>query len=363
MVLKDKIQNAPTAPGCYLFKDSNQNIIYIGKAKVLKNRVKQYFMESNQKDEKGYMLGKLISDVDFVITTTERDALMEEYRLIKLHLPWFNRQHKHDKKMTCYIKLVHSAPYPFFIITKEKSGPDKDYLGAFRNSFNAKEAITFFNKVFKTPLCGQVYEQTTYQPCFYYQIKQCLGPCGGKADVAEYSKNIQEMVRFFKGQQMPVLRRLKREMDAKVKLLAFEQAAEIKAAMEYLILLSKRNQHMIEIPSHRDALILFRAFRETGFTMYYIHRGTVTGKCDFEQQLAVLQLTSFLRQAPTFSNQLVPESLAMIRAVHGEKLVILIPVKRDLDHWIQLIVKKYNESYVHDTVFKDDVPETADPGW
>lgn len=335
MELKEKIRNAPLEPGCYLFKDARGEVIYVGKAKILRNRVKQYFMKTNQQEDKGLILGKMICDVEFKLTSTERDALLTEYQLIKYYRPWFNIQHKNDRLVTYYLKLNHIGAYPSFEIVDHWSGPARDCLGEFRSEGRAKEAISILNRIFKTPVCGRDFREKK-EPCLHYQLGQCMGPCGLKIDQAEYEKVLKEIRNFFSGKQSRILNRLNREMKECVSNLEFEKAAQLKRDMEDLRQLVRRFHSRMEIPQNKEVLLFLRAYREEGFSVFYIHSGNVLERCDFEHTLEDDRLREFLSE----HIRQVPETTKdCLQNVYADKLLIILPSKKDLEKRVDAVKK------------------------
>lgn len=345
MELMEKIKNAPLNPGCYLFKDETGRIIYVGKAKVLRNRVKQYFMEANQKDDKGFLLGKKIRDVEFKITETERDALIEEYYLIKYYKPWFNIQYKSDRKMTYYIEIKSSGNYSRFEVTSKRPDKTVEYLGCFRSEGRAREAISLLNRVYKTPICNRKFDNTVKQPCLHYELNHCMGPCGNKVDKQQYEIVMKEINRFFKGKQSKTLNRLKREMKEYITQMEYEKAAEVKNNFDQMKDLGRRIRHYITIPDNQDVVVFFRAFNEIGFSLFYIRSGAVIGRCDFNDGMSEIQLKVFLQsilknKQPVRSDQPLADCL---RNISADKLFVTLPVKPVLEAVCSLILKRYKD--------------------
>lgn len=348
MNLREKIKNAPLEPGCYLFKDETGRVIYIGKAKVLKNRVKQYFMESNQKDEKGLLLAKKIIDVEFRITATERAALILEYQLIKEFRPWFNIQYKADRKTSYYIRLNRSGAYTSFEITSLQDERDKDCLGYFKSEGRAKEAILLLNQVFKTPVCSHKFLSTDKrQPCLHYQTNHCLGPCAGKVTPADYEKVIKQIEDFFSGKQTGVFRRLQKEFDVYLTQLEYEKAAKIRGIIDQLTELGGRIRHFTVMPPDQDMIVFFRAFRETGFSLFYIHNNIVIDQCDFTADLDLEKLTVFLRRSFGQQSQerFDTELTDCLRFVSADKIFLTLPQQKNIDKTIGKIIKQYQLYY------------------
>ncbi len=218
-LLKDKVSLLPNRPGCYLMYDKNKKIIYIGKAKNLKNRVSSYFRGAH--NYKTQMLVSEIVDFSFVQTKSELEALILELNLIKEHLPKYN------------IKLTDDASYPYIVITKElhpkiivSRDLDKDkgtFFGPYPNVYSARETVKLLNKMYPLRKCDNI----PGKPCLYYHMGECLGACIGKDDI-DYSPYIKEITAFLKGDTNEVIKKLKSKMNEASEKLHFERALEYK---------------------------------------------------------------------------------------------------------------------------------------
>jgi len=344
--LNDKINNAPQEPGCYLFKDTKGNIIYVGKAKVIRSRVKQYFMKTNQQDDKGLLLGKLIADVEFRLTLTERDALIEEYRLIKHYRPWFNSQHKTDRRNVYYLRWNRTGIYPWLEIVDRREEELKEYLGRFASEGRAKEALLVLNRVFKTPVCSRRFEKTDEEPCLHYRVHQCLGLCGGKVDPDTYKTVIKAIEDFFGGRDKKTLRKLEREMALCIREMEFERAQAINRSIEDLKQLEGRFHRRIIFPEDKEAVLFLRAYREKGCSLFYIRSGGVTGRYDICGPDLSDHLADFLKDQIGKETEVPDEQLReCLEHIYADKAVVILPLKKDLKTKLSLIRAKFTEWY------------------
>lgn len=217
--IKEKLKHLPTGPGCYLMYDENKTIIYIGKAKNLKNRIRSYFQGAH--NYKTQLLVNEIVDFSFVQTKTELEALILELNLIKKHLPKYN------------IKLTDDASYPYIVITNEKHPKiivsrdlDKDkgtFFGPYPNVYSARETVKLLNKMYPLRKCDYI----PNKPCLYYHMGECLGACI-KDEEIDYSPYIKEITSFLKGDTKDVIKKLKIKMEEASENLLFERALEYK---------------------------------------------------------------------------------------------------------------------------------------
>lgn len=219
-MLKEKLNTLPNKPGCYLYYDENKEIIYVGKAKNLKNRVRSYFVGAHN-----FKTTKLISEIvdfSFIITNTETEALLLEFNLIKENIPKYN------------IKLIDDKSYPYIVVTKEKYPKiivsrdltiKGDFFGPYPNVYAAKQTARLLNRIYPFRKCDKLPKEA----CLYYHLGQCLAPCIKEVD---YKEMVKEVKTFLKGDTREVLKLLKRNMEEASLKLHFEEALEYKQMIE-----------------------------------------------------------------------------------------------------------------------------------
>ncbi len=179
MTLDEKLQNLPTVPGCYLHKNAKGQIIYVGKARNLRNRVRQYFQNSRAMDAKTLELVARIVDFEFIVTDTEAEALILESNLIKRHKPRYNVMLKDDKSYP-HLKLTINEEFPRIFKTRRVEKDDAAYYGPYLPASLADKTVSLVNREFQLRTCSdEVYEiyKRAGRPCMEYQIKRCMGPC------------------------------------------------------------------------------------------------------------------------------------------------------------------------------------------
>lgn len=226
--LRDKANHLPLCPGVYQMKNKSGEIIYIGKAKVLKNRVTSYFHAVEAHNPKTYKLVSNIYDFDFIVTETELDALVLEASLIKLHSPKYNILLKDDKGFS-YIRIT-GGDYPKIMHSFNKDDPDSTYIGPFTSGYTVKQTIEECNRIFMLPTCKKVFPRDFFKerPCLNHHIKRCMGVCQGKISPEEYKKTISEALSFIKSGSKESVEYLTREMNAAAENLDFERAAVLR---------------------------------------------------------------------------------------------------------------------------------------
>lgn len=215
-------------PGVYLMKDEGGNIIYVGKAKVLKNRVTTYFRHNSQHTPKTLKLVSKIYDFDFIVTKSELDALVLECSLIKLHQPKYNILLKDDKGYN-YIKISRGA-FPRITYSLNTDDKNADYIGPFTSGFTVKQAVEEANALFMLPTCRKSFPRdfNRERPCLNHHIKRCMGVCEGKISSEEYKKIVEEAVRYLKNGSKASVEELTAEMEQAAENLEFERAARLR---------------------------------------------------------------------------------------------------------------------------------------
>ena len=225
--LREKTAVLTTSPGCYLMKDKSQNIIYIGKAKNLRNRVTSYFREANDHTAKVAKMVSQVYDYDFIVTDSEFEALILECSLIKQHKPKYNILLKDDKGYS-YIKISDET-YPKITADFNKNG-DGTFLGPYMSSFTTRQTVNEANKAFMLHTCTRKFPQDFQKarPCLNYFIKQCMGVCRGEISQQEYKDIVSQAVEYIKGGSSNSIKRLTESMNAAAENLNFELAAKLR---------------------------------------------------------------------------------------------------------------------------------------
>ena len=227
-VLRKKAMALPLSPGVYIMKNKNHEIIYIGKAKALKNRVSQYFGSQNNHPEKVRRMVENVYDFEYIITDSEFEALILECSLIKQHSPKYNILLKDDKGYS-YVRVTNE-PWRRISYVLQKGEDEHTYLGPYKNSFYVKDSVTQAQKIFRLPTCNRKFPRDFRKgrPCLNYHIKQCCAPCTGKVKLAQYNEYVDEALEFLKGGDTKTIKLLTEKMNIAAENLDFERAAKIR---------------------------------------------------------------------------------------------------------------------------------------
>lgn len=223
-IIEEELKKLPSKPGVYIMRDKNDNIIYVGKAISLKNRVRQYFRKNNKTARIEKMVS-LIDHFEYIVVDNEAEALILECNLIKKNRPKFNVLLKDDKTYP-YIKIDLKSEFPGAYITRRVINDGSKYFGPYANPGSAKEMLDFIRQKYKIHQCRNLKQRT--RPCLNYHIKRCLAPCMGYVKRDEYLKQINEIIDLLEGRTDKILKDLEIQMNKASEELKFEEAAEIR---------------------------------------------------------------------------------------------------------------------------------------
>lgn len=254
--LRKKAMALPLEPGVYIMKNSSGKIIYIGKAKALKNRVSQYFGSQKNHSDKVRRMVENVSDFEYIITSSEFEALVLECSLIKQHRPKYNILLKDDKGYA-YIKITKGD---WGRISAEKNNSDSEaiYLGPYISHYYVKNAVDQAQKIFKLPSCSKIFPRDfgKSRPCLNYYIKQCCAPCTGKLSVKEYNENLAEAVEFLKNGGRASIKKLTEQMNEAAENLEFERAARIRDRISAVKRMGQRQRVVASSVPKQDVIAL-----------------------------------------------------------------------------------------------------------
>lgn len=218
------LKNLPEKPGVYIMKNSLGEIIYVGKAKILKNRVRSYFQNSKNHSEKVKVMVKNISEFEYIVTDSEMEALILECNLIKKYSPRYNIALK-DDKFYPFIKITINDDFPRVFVTRKYAKDGAKYFGPYTNATAVYETINLINKIFPIRTCKLLIKENGHKvrPCLNYHIKKCVAPCAGYLKKEEYAEMINDIMDILNGRDKTIVNSLKHKMEEASKNLEFEE--------------------------------------------------------------------------------------------------------------------------------------------
>lgn len=279
--LRKKAMGLPALPGVYLMRDSSGRIIYIGKAKALKNRVSQYFSSPARHDDKvRHMVGN-VQDFEYIITDSEFEALVLECSLIKQHLPKYNILLKDDKGYH-YIR-VNPPPWSTIKEVKRIEHDGAEYIGPYTSSYAVKQAVASACKIFKLPSCSRRFPQDIGKgrPCLNSHIGQCMAPCSGKISRQKYDEAARDAVDFLKGGSSESIKVLTKQMEEAAERLDFERAAIIRDRITAIKRISERQKVVANSVKEQDVIALARLGDNACFEVFRFKGGTLYDREEF----------------------------------------------------------------------------------
>lgn len=278
--LRNKANSLPTVPGVYIMKDSDGEVIYVGKSKKLKNRVTTYFTGNNHTVKTAKMVS-LVADFDYIVCKTEIEALTLENVLIKKHMPKYNIRLK-DSKSYPYIKVT-GEQYPRLFVTRERVGDRAGYYGPYQSSASAYAALQAVMKVFALPTCKRSFPKDIgrERPCIYKDMGRCIAPCTGKITPEEYAAIVRSAERVLDGNTTEARELLRADMERAAEMLEFERAAAIRDQLVALEKLSEKQKVVADVRVNRDVFAICFTDGVGVMSLLSVRGGALVNKNEF----------------------------------------------------------------------------------
>lgn len=279
-LVQKKLGDLPTDPGCYIYRDENSGILYVGKAINLRNRVRSYFQASTKHGSRIERMVSKIRDIEWISVTTELEALVLECNLIKEHRPPYNVRLRDDKSYP-YIVITKEA-FPRVLFTRRLRKDGAKYFGPYTNSYAVRDTLKLLHKNFPLIPCGKSWTGNRDQrPCLYYHMNQCLAPCAGLAKIDEYQVILGKVERFLQGKEDDLLVELQAEMNQAAEELDFENAARIRDQIIAVHKVQERQKVMSQDQEDRDVVAVVKDDRGAAVQILYIRHGKLIGQRQF----------------------------------------------------------------------------------
>jgi excinuclease ABC subunit C len=271
------LDTLPLKPGCYIMKNTAGEIIYVGKAINLRNRVRSYFHAGPDQDIKTRQLVRHIADIEWILVGSELEALILEMNLIKKHRPRYNIRLKDDKRYP-YIKVHWATPFPKVTVTRQMVQDGSRYFGPYTSVWAVHQTLDVLRHIFPYLTCDRVITGKDPRPCLYYDIKLCSGPCIGAIDQEHYRQNIEDLCQFLEGHTEPVINHLHEEMEKAAEELRFEAAAAIRDQLNAIDTVLERQKVVSSEQVDSDVIAMARANNEACVQIFFIRGGKMIGR-------------------------------------------------------------------------------------
>ena len=336
-ILEDKLNNLPTNPGVYQFKNDKDKVIYVGKARNLKNRVKSYF-HSNLSNAKTEALVKKITDLELVVTDSEIEALVLENNLIKELKPRYNIDLKDDKSFP-FIKITNE-PFPQIYSTRRVIKDGSKYFGPYTSVKSMKSALRMINQIFKIRSCkydinDESIAKKKFKVCLDYHIKKCDGPCEGLVSAKDYNDMVQEVIKVVRGKTDDLIKELEVKMETAAKQTEFEKAAEIRDKIDQLRNISSKQKIVSNDFEDRDVISVAYEGKDSACSIFNIRNGKLVGKKQLRLNLKGVE------ELPEIYESTVKFYYDEITEIPKELLFEVEPANADLlKEWLDLRAEK-----------------------
>ncbi|MBI5670212.1 MAG: excinuclease ABC subunit UvrC [Chloroflexi bacterium] len=355
------LASLPTKPGCYLMKDETGKVIYVGKAKKLRNRVRSYFNSSAEAYPKTLRLREQIADIEVIVAETEVQALILEETLIKRHLPRFNIMLKDDKRYP-YIKVNWQEPFPKVETTRRVEKDGSRYFGPYTAMWAVQNTLRTLRKAFPYLTCDRVITGNDERACLFYDIKLCNAPCIGAVNQEQYRAMIAELMDVLSGRSEKVMARLNHEMQQAAENLQFEKAAAIRDQLKAIEYINQRHKVVNPKMTDHDVIAVARDKNDACVQILFIRNGKLVGsdarmlggaEGEPDEEILSQFLTQFYSDVAEVPHEIIlPNEVEEARIIEqwlkdkrgGQKVTITVPQRGDKHALIKMAEENASEA-------------------
>lgn len=355
--IEEELKLLPEKPGVYIMRDKADNIIYVGKAIILKNRVRQYFQNSRNHTAKIKKMVENIDHFEYIVTDSELEALVLECNLIKEHRPRYNTMLMDDKSYP-YIRVTSHEAYPRVLFAREMKRDKSKYFGPYTSTSAVKDILELLRKIYKIRTCNRNLPKDIgkERPCLYYYMGQCDAPCQGFISKEEYGANIDQAIQFLSGNYGLVVKLLEERMEEAAKKLEFEKAATVRDLLTSVRHIMNKQKITNTDQTDRDIIAFAKKEDEAVVQTFFIRGGKLIGRDHFyltgvEEESNSLIISSFIKQfyagTPYIPKEIFLEEEPEDEEVlsqwlsnkRGQKVYLRVPKKGDKERLVELAKK------------------------
>ncbi len=352
--IEEELKKLPAQPGVYIMHDAKDEIIYVGKAISLKNRVRQYFQSSRNKTAKIEQMVSKIVRFEYIITDSELEALVLECNLIKEHQPRYNTMLKDDKAYP-YIKVTVAEDFPRVMFSRTMTKDKNKYFGPYTSAGAVKDTIDLIHKLYRIRTCNRNLPKDIgkERPCLNYHIKQCDAPCQGFISKEQYEESIGQALEFLNGRYDGILKMLKERMTDASERMDFEKAIEYRELLSSVKQVAQKQKITSSSMEDRDIIAMAKDETDAVVQVFFVREGKLIGRDHFHVTVGTAEndrqiLTSFIKQfysgTPFVPRELwvqtEPEDMGIIsqwlEAKRGQKVKIVVPRKGQKERLVEL---------------------------
>jgi len=349
--LEENINNLPTHPGVYLFKDKKGTILYVGKAGNIKHRVSSYFQKQEGKDVKTLAMLEKVVDIETIVTDTEKEALILENNLIKTYHPRYNIKLRDDKNYPC-LRFSVEGEFPTLSIVRRIKKDGSLYFGPYPSATSLRETLRLIRRLFPIRTCLDTKFSGRLRPCINYEMDRCAGPCCGKIDRGQYREMVHQVRMFLEGKNKYLVESLKKKMGEESEKLHFEKAAKIRDQIEYIEHVVEKQKIVSDDFLDQDVIGFHCQNRTFAIHPLFVRGGKLLGGKGFTIPSKGLPdeevLSSFLQQY-YHEGKFIPQQILIPKAIpeqdlveqwltdlRGKRVRIIVPAKGDKKHLLKM---------------------------
>ncbi len=362
--LQGILATLPSKPGCYIYRNAMGDVIYVGKAINLKNRVRSYFHADAGHDAKTRRLVREISNIEWILVGSELEALILEMNLIKKHRPKFNIRLKDDKRYP-YIKVHWADPFPKVTVTRQMAEDGSRYFGPYTSAWAVYQTLDVLRRIFPYLTCDRVITGQDKRACLYYDIKLCTAPCIGAATQTQYRQMISDLMAFLSGHSEEIVTRLENEMQKASEEMRFEKAAALRDQLKAIQSVIER-QKVVFASDYKDSdvLAMARSDGEACVQIFFIRGGKLIGREYFilegtedtaDTEVMAEFVKQFYTEAATIPQQvMLPQEIEIEEAKiigqwmrskrGGEKVELFVPKEGQPHELVQMAAENAAET-------------------
>ncbi len=279
-LIRDRLSLAPKSPGVYLFKDSAGDVVYVGKAANLRNRVQSYFGSKSALSTKTLRLVGVVHDMEFVQTGSEQEALVLEADLVKRYRPLYNARLKDDKSFP-FLRIDVNSDWPTVSVTRRRQKDSAVYFGPFPSARSMRQTLRLIRKVFRFRVCSEPLERKRSRECLNMHIGLCPGPCVGAIRRDDYHRTIERIVQFLQGRHQAVIESMVQEMKEAAERLDFERAALLRDRIQAVDMVTNKHESVTALTGDQDILVVAQNGGLAMVEVFSVREGRILGRQDF----------------------------------------------------------------------------------
>ena len=355
--IEEELKKLPAQPGVYIMHDATDQIIYVGKAISLTNRVHQYFQSSRNKTAKIQKMVSKIAWFEYIVTDSELEALVLECNLIKEHQPRYNTMLKDDKAYP-YIKVTVTEDFPRVLFARTMKKDKNKYFGPYTSAGAVKDTIDLIHKLYKIRTCSRNLPKDIGKdrPCLNYHIKQCDAPCQGYVSKEQYAESVNQALEFLNGRYDSVLKMLEKKMMDASDAMDFEKAIEYRDLLENVKKVAQKQKITSSSMEDRDIIAMAKDETDAVVQVFFVREGKLIGRDHFHVTVGADEgqkeiLTSFVKQFYS-GTPFVPRELwvqtelddaetiaSWLELKRGQKVKLVVPQKGEKERLVELAEK------------------------